>query len=153
MEEEVSLSKADSVLTPADDPYVTRVSTAPASPESLLLGVALGALASFLALLSLDLGPGDILRGFVPAASFIGLWTVAAWFLTRETGRVLVVLRRGFFLGALQWALLTVLTPKAAGDLIEGVLPWVLLGICVVGSATCWAFSRSPYAELGSDRL
>ncbi len=143
----------------ADDPHVSQVSTAPASPEALLAGVFLGAVAAVLAVLALGFGVGDVLREWSAAGCFLLVWAVASWGLSHDTGRVLVVVRRGFLLGTVQWAALAVRwsggevsdgRPLAA--LISGGTPAVLTWLCLAGFVLCWLASRSPYRELESDR-
>jgi len=142
-----------------DDPHVSQVSTAPASPEALLAGVFLGALSAVLAVLALGYGIGDVLRQWTAAGCFLLVWAVASWLLTHDTGRVLVVVRRGFLLGVIEWAALAVRwsggevadgRPLAA--LLSGGTPSVLTWLCLVGFVFTWLASRSPYSELESDR-
>ena len=101
---------------------------------------------------------------------FVGVWISSIWLLTKDTGRVLVVMRRGFILGALQWAVLTLewsgstanvvadsaIAPAADGALWPSMLMQnassILVCVCVIGFVSCWLFTRSPYRELGTNR-
>jgi hypothetical protein len=154
-------------LDQVDDPRVLRVSSAPSSPEALLFGVSLGALSAMLLVWAIGYGPGDVLRGLSPAALFIGAWIAASWILTRDTGRILVVLRRGFFLGALQWAVLALEwaggsagsaatpTSAASGSWPTSMLrdaSSVFVWVCVAGFVICWLCTRSAYQELEADQ-
>ena len=141
------------------DKAVSRVVGAPASPEALLVGVVLGAAAGVLAALVAGYAPGDILTALQPAGVFLAAWLVASWLLCHDTGRVLVVLRRGFFLGALQWGSLAFRAAQAgeqeAGGALVAVGGWVaqtMIWVCVAGFVVTWALTRSPYRELASDR-
>jgi len=148
---------------PTEEPTVSRVSAAPASPEAMLFGVVLGGLSAVLAVAAFGYAPGQALNALVPAAIFLVVWAVASWFLTRDTGRVLVVLRRGFLLGAIQWAQLSMTwvgTPTPGQGVLLGTLNSILTsGVAsfliwssVVGFIGCWFLTRSPYRELVSDR-
>ena len=149
--------------------HVSLVASGPASPEALLVGVVLGALSAMLVVFAFGYSPGDVLRSWSPGMLFAGAWISSIWLLTKDTGRVLVVMRRGFILGALQWAVLTLewsgstangvadsaITP-AAGVLWPSILMQnassTLVCVCVIGFVSCWLFTRSPYRELGTNR-
>ena len=149
-------------------PTVSRVTAAPASPEALLFGVVLAGASAVMAVAAFGFAPGAVLQTLFPAAIFLAVWISATWLLTRETGRVLVVLRRGFFLGGLQWAQLSLAWSSSEqvvlGQAGKGVLGRTLqesLGVglasflvwfCVAGFVSCWYLTRSPYRELVSDR-
>jgi hypothetical protein len=81
---------------------------------------------------------------------------------------VLVVMRRGFILGAFQWALLALQWPpgpasSSGASTAAGMgppLPTVLMHdastvfvwMCALGFVLCWLCTRSPYSELGTSR-
>jgi hypothetical protein len=140
----------------------------PASPEALLFAVVLGALSAYLLVLACRFQSGEVFTSLPTAALFVGGWITATWFLVHDTGRVLVVLRQGFGLGALQWAILAVQRagedpafalshPVVVVDAIDGALAGgfatVMVWTCLAGFAFCWIWTRSPYRELGSDRI
>jgi len=140
------------------DPAVSRVIVAPASPEALLFSLFLAAFASLLALLVGGFAPADVLQLDVPAVALVLVTLLLSlWFLHRDTGRVLVVLRRGFLLGSLEWALLLWRTRQSpeAGGLLAVFSSDVTLTLCVsclLGWLLCVGLTRSPYGELGNDR-
>jgi len=148
---------------------VSLVASGPASPEALLVGVVLGALSAMLVVFAFGYSPGDVLRGLSPGMLFAGVWISSIWLLTKDTGRVLVVMRRGFILGALQWAVLTLeWSGSTANAVVDGAIApaagvsWpsmlmqnassILVCVCVIGFVSCWLFTRSPYRELGTNR-
>lgn len=151
-----------------DDSHVSLVASAPSSPEAILIGVALGALSALLVMLACGYGPGDVLRGLGPAALFLCTWISSTWLLTHDTGRVLVVLRRGCLMGALLWGVLAIQWSDVAqfetgrGGATPGADPYptqlmsdvssILVWVCVAGFALCWLSTRSPHAELETNR-
>jgi hypothetical protein len=138
----------------------------PTSLGSLVAGAFLGGVSG---ILLVALGAGTLAErvpSIWPVGIFAAGWVVSAWFLSRRTTRVSVVLRRGFALGAAEWLLLVLLdraVPAASAlagragaanrsdstvlDVLSGSLGTVMLWVCVLGFLAFWWGTRVRRAE------
>jgi hypothetical protein len=145
------------VAEASDDPRspVQAVADATTSLMALLYGGFLGTLSALLVVGVVSRMAPETLTPFQRAALGLVAWVASTWWFSANADKLVIVFRRAFALGALEWSTLSVVgqrepvamaatgmgrglgAPAAAEDLLVGGLAMAMIVACLAGWLVC----------------